>query len=146
MLELFDYADSLGLSVEYAPLRARNGEYRDDLMRIRLHDDMTPRLTVWTLAHEIAHHIYRDVPSMFDAENARQERRADEWAALHLVDPKRYREAEALHEGHVPSIAHDLGVANRCIEVFRGCLERLDQDVYVAPQMGLGQYSARLRA
>lgn len=74
----------------------------------------------------------------------RQERRVDESAALHLVDPKQYRETEALHEGHVPSIAHDLGVANRCIEVFRCCLERLDEDVYVASQMGIGLYSARL--
>lgn len=146
MQDLFDYADALNVSIEWAELNGRDGEYRHDLKRIRLQIGMTDRLTRFVLAHELAHAVFGDVPSMFGPENARQERRADEWAALRLINLEAYREAEVLREGHVPAIAHDLGVVVRCVAAFQGLLDRLGDDVYLAGRMGEGQWLARIDA
>lgn len=124
MQHLFDFADALGLRVEYANLRDNNGEYRDDLKRIRLREGMSERLTRWTLAHELGHAVFGDVPAMHGPMKARQERRADEWAALRLISIDRYREVELLREGHVPSMAHDLGVIDVGVLAFQRVLER----------------------
>lgn len=124
MQQLFDFAEMLQVSIEYVPLRARNGEYRDDLKRIRLREGMSERLTRWTLAHELGHATFGDVPSAHGPLNARQERRADEWAALRLITLERYREAELVREGHVPSMAHDLGVIDRGVQAFQRVLAR----------------------
>lgn len=124
MFQLFDFGDALGLRIEYAPLRNRNGEYRHDLKRIRLREGMTERLLRWTLAHELGHAVFGDVPSKHGPLNARQERRASEWAALRLIDINDYREVESLREGHVPSMAHDLGVIDEGVYAFQRILER----------------------
>lgn len=146
MQQLFDFAEMQGISIEFVPLRNRDGEYRDDLKRIRLREGMSHRLTRWVLAHELGHAAFGDVPSMFGPENARQERRADEWAALRLVDPEAYREAERLRGGHVPSIAHDLDVVTKGVEAFQRILARFGDEVYLKPAHGAGQYAAKLRA
>lgn len=146
MRQLFDLADALHLTVEWAHLHTRDGEYRHDLKRIRLRAGMTERLTRFTLAHEIAHAVFQDVPSMFASENVRQERRADEWAALHLIDLDAYREAEQLREGHVPAIAYDLGVVTRGVEAYRQLLARVGDTVYLDPRMGVGQWRAKTAA
>ncbi|UOQ58135.1 ImmA/IrrE family metallo-endopeptidase [Leucobacter allii] len=146
MQQLFDLADAGNISVEFRPLAQRNGEYRDDLKRIRLREDMPPRLMRFTFAHELGHAAFRDVPSMFGPENARQERRADEWAALRLIELDAYREFEALREGHVPAIAHDLGVVTRCVEAYQRLLERIGDTVYLDPHMGAGQWLAKVEA
>ncbi len=146
MQYLFDLAEMQGVSIEYVPLRNRDGEYRDDLKRIRLREGMTYRLTRWTLAHELGHAAFGDVPSMFEPENARQERRADEWAALRLIDLEQYREVEKLREGHVPSMAHDLDIVTKGVTAFQRILARLGDDVYLKPRQGAGQYAAKLRA
>ena len=146
MQYLFDLAESNGVTVEYAPLRNRDGEYRDDLKRIRLREGMSYRLARWVLAHELGHAAFGDVPSMFGPENARQERRADEWAALRLIDLEHYREVEKLRDGHVPSMAHDLDVVTNGVTAFQRILARLGDDVYLKPRQGAGQYAAKLRA
>ena len=143
MQQLFDMADALGVVIEYSPLQSRNGEYRHDLRRIRLRVDMPPRLLRWTLAHELGHAVFADEPSRFGPANARMERRASEWAALRLVDLGSYREAEMLRDGHIPSMAHDLGVAKECLEVFQSLLMRLGGATYLDPKMGAGQWAAR---
>ena len=124
MQQLFDFAEMLGVTIEYAPLHARNGEYRDDLKRIRLREGMSERLTRWTLAHELGHAAFGDTPSAHGPLQAKQERRADEWAALRLIQIERYREVEQLREGHVPSMAHDLGVVSSGVTAFQRILER----------------------
>ena len=78
MLELFDLAESLDIVVEYAPLRTRDGEYRDDLRRIRLREGMTERLTRWTLAHELGHAHLGNQLLIFGLSDPRQESAADE--------------------------------------------------------------------
>ncbi|QIK64105.1 ImmA/IrrE family metallo-endopeptidase [Leucobacter viscericola] len=141
---LFDYAEALGLTVEFAPLRDRNGEYRHDLKRIRLREGMPERLARWTLAHELGHAVFGDELSMFGPANAKMERRADEWAALLLIDVDIYREVEMLRDGHAPSMASDLNVAERCVIVFQGLMERIGDAVYLEPKMGVGQWSRRI--
>ena len=146
MQRLFDFAELLGVTVEYAPLQTRDGEYRHDLRRIRLREGMEPRVERFKLAHELAHAVHADVPSMLAAENLRQERRADEWAAAHLINLDQYREIELLRGGHVPTMAHDLGVTTQCVNVYRSMLARIGDTVYLDPRMGAGQYRAKATA
>lgn len=137
MQRLFDVADALNVCVEYAPLRTRNGEYRDDLKRIRLREGMSERLARWTLAHELGHATYGHRPNMFGQSDARQERQADEWAALHLIDLEQYREVEELRDGHIASMAHDLGVVTNGVEAYQRLLDRIGDQVYLKPGLGV---------
>lgn len=146
MHRLFDFAAALGVTIEYAPLIGRDGEYRDDQKRIRLRENMTDRLTRWTLAHELGHAIHGHRPTIFGTVDAKQERQADEWAALQLIDIDTYREVERLREGHAPSMAHDLGIVTEGVHAFQRMLERLGDDVYLKPCHGAGQYADRLTA
>ena len=114
----------LGVTVEEHRLRNRNGEYRHDLKRIRLRAGMTARLARWTLAHELGHAVFGDEPSTYGPLNARQERRASEWAAMRLITLERYQEVEELREGHVASMAHDLGVVSEAIHAYQRVLMR----------------------
>lgn len=146
MQDLYDFAEALGVTIEWARLKNRNGEYRHDLRRIRLRYGMTERLVRWTLAHELGHAVFADQPSHFGPANAKMERRASEWAALRLVDLDAYREAELLRDGHLPSMAHDLGVAKECLEVYQSLLSRLGGVTYLDPKMGAGQWAYQLDA
>lgn len=142
--ELEDMAGALGVTIEYVDLARRDGEYRHDLKRIRLRTGMTMRKEVCALAHELAHAVWGDVPSKFGPVNAKQERRADEWAALLLISPDRYRLAEERWEGHTGAMAYDLGVTTRIIEAFRSVLARIGDNVYVDPRMGVGQWVGKV--
>lgn len=124
MRHLIDYADALGVTLEYAPLEGRDGEYRHDKARIRLREGMTMRRTRSILAHELAHAVFGDIPSKHGPVNAKQERRADEWAALRLIHVDDYREVEHIRDGHAPSMAHDLGVITRLVHAYQRVLER----------------------
>lgn len=146
MQRLFDLAESLDIVVEYHPLRARNGEYRDDLRRIRLREGMSERLTRWTLAHELGHAHHGHCPNMFGQSSARQEREANEWACQFLFTIADYRDVEAHRGGHIPSMAHDLGIVSDGIRAYQGMLERLGDEVYLKPQHGAGQYLTKIYA
>ncbi len=124
MQHLFDLAEMQGIRIEYAPLRGRDGEYRHDLKLIRLREGMSPRRLRSVLAHELGHAAFGDVPSPYGPLRARQERRADEWAALRLITLDAYRDAELIRDGHIDSMAHDLGVIPRIVGAFRRVLER----------------------
>lgn len=144
MLE--DMAGALGITIEYVELATRDGEYRHDLKLIRLRAGMTLRKERSVLAHEIAHAIWGDVPSKFGPVKAKQERRADEWAALRLIDPERYRAAEEHWEGHLGAIAYDLGVTTKIVTAFQRVLARIGDTVYVDPRMGTGQWAEKVPA
>lgn len=146
MLTLCDFADELGVTIEYAPLRGRDGEYRHDLRRIRLKLGMTERLTRWVLAHELGHAVHGHEPNIFGQPSTRQERQASEWAALKLIDLGAYREAERLWGGHAPSMAYDLGVVTAGVQAYQRMLARLGDDVYLKPKHGAGQWAARITA
>ncbi|PRI11921.1 ImmA/IrrE family metallo-endopeptidase [Leucobacter massiliensis] len=141
--DLYDFAAAMGLTIEWWPLKKRNGEYRHDLKRIRLRHGMTERLIRWTLAHELGHAAFGDQPSYFGPASAKMERRASEWAALRLINLDAYREAEMLRDGHLASMAHDLGVALECVEVYQSLLLRLGDVTYLDPKMGAGQWAFR---
>ena len=144
MLE--DMAGALGITIEYVELATRDGEYRHDLNRIRLRAGMTLRKERSVLAHELAHAIWGDVPSKFGPVNAKQERRADEWAALCLITPERYRAAEERWEGHLGAMAYDLGVTTKLVVAFQRVLARIGDTVYVDPRMGAGQWAEKVPA
>lgn len=141
---LLDMADALGVTVEPFPLVGRNGEYRHDLKRIRLREGMTIRQERSVLAHEIAHAVFGDVPSKFGPVNAKQERRADEWAALRLITPGAYRASESEWDGHPAAMAYDLGVTTKLVTAFQRVLARIGDTVYVGPRMGVGQWADKL--
>lgn len=126
MQHLFDYAEALGIDIDYMPLahKGRDGEYDHRRQLIRLQPGMSARLKRSVLAHELAHAVFGDVPSKFGPVNAKQERRADEWAALRLIHLDDYREAELIREGHAPSMAHDLGVVTRIVHAYQRVIER----------------------
>lgn len=78
---------------------------------------------------------------MFGPVNRKQERRADEWAALRLVTVDDYKRAEALHHGRADAMAVELSVTLRLVEAYQRVLLRVGDTVYVEPRMGAGQYS-----
>ncbi|WP_336642283.1 ImmA/IrrE family metallo-endopeptidase [Microbacterium sp. MMO-56] len=136
--------DALGVRIEYVQLpEDRDGEYVHQRRVIRLRPGMTARLHLSVLAHECAHAVFGDEPSAFGPVNAKQERRADEWAALRLIKHDAYRRAEAIHHGHAGAIAHELGVVRSIIEAYQRVLLRVGDTVYVKPRQGAGQWHHR---
>lgn len=145
ILELYEALDALGVRVEFCELpEDRDGEYLHSARVIRIQHDLLFRRYVSTLAHECCHAIFGDVPSRFGPVNAKNERRADEWAALRLIDPHDYRRQEAHHDGHLEAMAVALRVTTDIVEAFRRVLLRVGPDVYVAPKMGAGQFHHRV--
>ncbi|WP_425837059.1 ImmA/IrrE family metallo-endopeptidase [Microbacterium sp. PA5] len=135
---------ALGVTVQYTDLHpGRDGEYIHALRLVRLRSGMSERLHRSVLAHETAHAVFGDEPSMFGPANAKQERRADEWAALRLIDHDAYARAEFIHHGHAGAIAHDLGVVRSIVEAYHRVLLRIGDTVYVEPKMGAGQWTHR---
>lgn len=143
---LLDMVAALGLVFEYWPLVNRNGEYRQDLRRIRLREGMTLRQERSALAHELAHAVYEDVPSSLRRMTAKQERRADEWAAQRLITPDAYRASEQQWSGHVGAIAYDLGVTSRLVTAYQGLLLRIGPVTYLDPRMGSQQWLQKIEA
>ncbi len=136
--------EAMGIAVEYADLPPdRDGEYLHDRKLIRLQRDMATRLHRSVLAHECAHAVFADVPSMFGPVNRKQERRADEWAALRLIEVHDYKRAEAIHHGHPEALAVELGVTVDLIEAYQRILLRTEDAVYVQPREGAGQWEHR---
>lgn len=146
MQGLYELAAELGLSVEEADLVTRDGECRLDLRRIRLPRNASYRLKRWTLAHELGHAVNRHQLTIFGVSDPKQERDADEWAALHLIQLEDYRAAELARDGHVPSMAYDLGVITRGVLAFQRALARIGPHVYLKPQHGAGQYADKVPA
>lgn len=142
----FDMLDDLGVRVEYADLsgRARLGEYIHRRKLVRLHNDLGPREHPFVLGHETWHAINGDEPSMFPQFDEKMERRADEWAAMQLIDPARYSEVERDCIGHIPTMAFQLGVIDEALEVYISMLSRIGDTVYVQPRMGAGIWTERI--
>ncbi|WP_100813914.1 ImmA/IrrE family metallo-endopeptidase [Microbacterium lacus] len=118
MDDLISLANELGLTVVERAGRKLGG-YNASTMSIRLDPGMTRRTARSVLAHEIAHHIFGDVPAAHGPVRARQERRANEWAALYLIQLEAFMEAERLRDGHTASMAFDLNVTAELVEAFR---------------------------
>lgn len=145
LLRLFELIDAAGYTVEYVPLPPdRDGETNHDLKVVRIQYDLTIRPYRSTIGHETAHVVFGDEPSMFGPVKAKQERRADEWAALQLISLDDYRQSESHHDGNVEAMAIDLSVTTDLIDSFRNVLMRTETSVYLAPKMGAGQFASRV--
>lgn len=144
---LHDLCGQAGVAVEYGRLRdGRDGEYIHAKRLIRLREGMHSRLHRSVLAHELGHAAFGDVPSKFGPVNAKQERRAEEWAALRLINLDDYRHLEAIHNGHPGAIAIDLGVMRSIVVAFQGLLTRIGDTTYLDPRLGEGQWLHRAQA
>ena len=145
LLAIYEALDALGVDVEFCELpEEMDGEYIHERRLIRIQHDLLMRRYRSTLAHECCHAVFGDVPSRFGPVNAKQERRADEWAALRLIGLDDYRRQESRHEGHVEAMAVALNVTVDLVEAFQRVLLRVGDTVYVAPTLGVGGYQARV--
>lgn len=144
---LDDIAVMLRIRVEYTEdlPEDRDGDYDHDRRLIRLRAGMCARHHRSVFAHELAHAAFADVPSQFGPVNTKQERRAEEWAALRLIPLNAYRHAENIHDGHAGAMAVELDVMCSTVLAFRGLLDRLGDTVYVGARMGAGQWEYRAR-
>jgi Zn-dependent peptidase ImmA (M78 family) len=141
---LLDFAEALGVRIEYRALPAdRDGQYVHARRVIILRPGMHARHHRSVLAHELAHALWGDVPSKFGPVNAKQERRAEEWAALRLIDREDYRYFEMVHEGRAAGMALDLGVMKSIVLAYQSLLQRIGDTVYVNARMGDGQWAQR---
>lgn len=141
---ILDILDALGVVVVHADLPAdRDGEYIHRKRVIRLQRGLPHRLRRSVLAHECAHAVFADVPSKFGPVNAKQERRADEWAARRLISLPAYMRAEILHDAHDEGMAVELDVSIDLIEAYRRTLLVIGDRTYVQPKMGSGQWRHR---
>lgn len=142
MQHLLALADELGINVtERRGIHA--GGYHHGSRTIRLDPGLPHRVARSVLAHEIAHHVFGDTPAAHGPARARQERRANEWAALRLISLDAYASAERLRDGHTASMAHDLGVTTELVDAFRALLARHGDTTYVRARMGAGQWSEK---
>ncbi len=143
--QLLDFAAALGVSIEYTEhLRDdRDGEYIHRRNLIRLRPAMHARKHRCVFAHELAHAVFGDTHSRFGPVSAKQERRAEEWAALRLISAHDYRRAEQIHHGHVGAMALELDVMVSIVKTFQNLLLRLGDTAYVEPRIGAGQWRHR---
>ncbi|GAA1914947.1 hypothetical protein GCM10009775_04230 [Microbacterium aoyamense] len=142
--QTFAVLDALGVKVKYVQMPPdRDGEYDHRRQLIRVQMGLPERAHRSVLAHECAHAVFADVPSMFGPVNRKQERRADEWAALHLIDIESYKRAEVIHHGHSEAMAVELNVLLELVEAYQRTLQRIDDTVYLRPRMGAGQWAHR---
>ncbi|MBE7953579.1 ImmA/IrrE family metallo-endopeptidase [Microbacterium sp. R1] len=146
--QLYEMADMLGVAVEHTDLShlGRDGDYDLKTNTIRLQEGMASRLLRCVFAHELCHAVFGDVTSKFGPVNAKQERRADEWAALRLIDHDDYRLAEDHHDGNVQLMAQTLDVVDDILTAYQRVLLRIGETVYVGPRMGEGQWAAKVSA
>lgn len=143
--QLCDFAEALGVAIDIRRLPAdRDGQYIHARKVIQLRPGMHARHHRSVLAHELAHAVFGDIPSKFGPVNAKQERRAEEWAALRLIDHDEYRHIEHAHDGRPGSIALDLGVMASIVKAYQGLLQRIGDTTYINARMGAGQWAHRI--
>lgn len=145
MRRLYEYAMTLGLTVEFTDLTHLNcnGDYIKERGLIRIQDGMMPRKTRHTFAHELGHATHGDVPSLLPHINRRQEDRADEWAAHFLIESAEFSASEERFNGHVESMAADLYVLKRTINAYKRTLNRYGDTIYANARMGAGQWDRK---
>lgn len=142
MDRLLRLIDENGLTVVERPGRSWGG-YEPTTATIRVAPGLSRRATSSILAHELAHAILGHRPAADPALRARQERRADEWAARLLITPKAYAEAEAVRGAHPASLAFDLDVTVEIVTAYQRLLRRVGDATYVDPRMGRDQWAHR---
>ena len=97
-------AETLGVHITYHRA-GQPGWYNHHRKQISLRHGMSTPQENSVLAHELGH--------------TRQENRADRFAANLLITEDEYRQAEMLYGPHPGAIAHELGVTNHLVAVWR---------------------------
>lgn len=143
MQQLLQLADELGLRV-IERRGTKRGGFHEGSRTIRLNPGQSTRATRSVLAHEIAHAIFGDTPTHYGPMRARQERRADEWAARYLITPRAYADAEERRGVHATSLAFELGVTVELVEAYQRLMQRIGDATYVDARMGAGQFEHRV--
>lgn len=100
------------------------GFYIDELRTITTRRGLSIAEYRSTLAHELAHAHFRDVPCRDPVRHARQERRADLWAAHLLLDDCDVATTLTIHDHHRGPAAHDLEVTVHLLDTFLAHIER----------------------
>jgi len=121
-----------------------HGGYEPRTATIRVAPGLSLRATCSVLAHEIAHAVLGHTPTADATARARQERRADEWAARLLITPAAYAAAEQLRGAHPASLAFELDVTIEIVIAYQRLLRRVGESTYVGARMGRGQWEHRL--
>ena len=86
------------------------GYYHHPTRTISTRRGMSARQYRSTLAHELGHATYRDVPQPNGHYTRRQEARADRFAARLLITMEAFQDAQAWCGDHLPSVAEELEV------------------------------------
>ena len=86
------------------------GYYHHPTRTISTRRGMSARQYRSTLAHELGHATYRDVPQSNGHYTRRQEQRADRFAARLLITMEAFQDAHAWCGDHLPSVAEELEV------------------------------------
>lgn len=120
MRRLYEHAIELGVAVRYGdPGRGRIACYIDRCRLIVLRPGMRRAQSRTALAHELGHAAHRDTATGHPAWDARQERRADHYAARLLICPSAVARAEQLHGPHLGMIARELDITPELLAVWR---------------------------
>ena len=123
------------LTLEWAPLVGRLGEYVHGRRLIRLRRDLPRRVMRSVLAHELRHADAGDVLTANVRANLRQEQRADREAARLLIDVRDLGEALALHDWHRSAAAVELRVSDHLLGVRMGNLHPAERH-YLRRRLG----------
>lgn len=108
-------AAALGVTITDHHGGAKGRRYPDGTISLRA--DLGPVNRRCTLAHELGHHYYDDRPGGPCA--ARNETRADRFAADLLITTETYRDAETIYGPHAGAIAAELNVTVHLVHVWR---------------------------
>lgn len=112
----WNHAHELGLCVVERELPPRmHGQYVHTERLVILRPGLSARAARCTLAHEIQHALAGDEPTWSLHLHRKAEVLASRRAAWMLIDPYEYAEAERLHDGHTPSMAHALNVTAKVL-------------------------------
>lgn len=122
MMDMLGVARGRGIRVEWADLGARHGEYGAGV--ITLNDNRPEKVQRIVLAHELGHAWHDHSPSEVPGVVERQEREADEHAALLLVQRMDYVKAEHMYGPSVGAVAAELGVPARFVHRLRSVQRR----------------------
>lgn len=117
MDELIEHAESMGLHVKWDNLGRRSGELRRSGLVLLNHRKsmLTQRVT---LAHECGH-AWHGHDWTRTHERERDEREADTYAALLLINADAYARAERVAGEHAGAIAKELNVTRHLVEMWR---------------------------
>ena len=108
MLDLEQLAEEMGVMI-VTHTGGKKGGWNPATRTVSLREGMHEVQTLCTLAHELGHAHYRHQLGATGLAREQQEREANEWAAILLIDENDYMAAE-INCDSISSIAHELGV------------------------------------